>query len=153
MTKFTTTDPKQQVMEDARAYRISVVLFRHMVAQQLGVNITDMECLSLVYFNGLAKPSELSENTGLSTGSTTAMIDRLEKSGLIMRKPNPDDRRSTLIAMTKSGAKKIEALFKPVRHTQKELLKGYSEQEMRVLSDFFQRSTAMWTEQREKLSK
>ena len=145
------TDPAQQVMLDARDYRMSVVLFRHTVAQMLGVNVTDMECLSLIYFNGLAKPSELAAHTGLSTGSTTAMIDRLEHSGLIARKPNPEDRRSTLVVMTKQGEAKIEAAFVPMRKAQRALLADYSEQDMQVLSDFFRRSAAMWTEARTKL--
>lgn len=153
MTNMDPKDPRQQVMEDARAYRISWVLYRHMVARTLGVNVTDMECLSLVYFNGLAKPSELSAYTGLSTGSTTAMIDRLIKNGLVQRTPNPNDKRSTLVVMTKDGAAKIEALFKPARGAQKDLLAGYSEQEMRVLSDFFTRSAKMWNDQRGKTSR
>jgi len=145
-------DPKQQVMIDARDYRINAVLFRHKVAQLLGVNVTDMECLSLIYFNGLAKPSELAAHTGLSTGSTTAMIDRLEQGGLVARKPNPTDRRSILVAMTDQGAAKIESLFVPVRKAQKELLERYSNEELQVLSDFFKRSAAMWVRERTNLS-
>ncbi len=145
-------DLAQRVMLGARDYRISWVLFRHAVAQKLGVHITDMECLSLIYFDGLSKPSELSRYTGLSTGSTTAMIDRLEQNRLVMRTPNPEDRRSTLIVMTKQGSKKIESLFKPVRRAQKKLLSNYSEADMQLLADFFNASAAMWTAERAKLA-
>ena len=72
-----------------------MVLFRNMVSERLGVNVTDMECLGLLYNKDLATPSELARYTGLGSGATTAMLDRLEKSGLIERRPNPDDRRGT----------------------------------------------------------
>src|SRR5213596_2806942 len=80
-------DLKRQVLRGTREYGIGSVLFRHVIGEMLGVNATDMECLGVIFFKGVATPSELARYTGLSSGATTAMLDRLEKSELIARRP------------------------------------------------------------------
>ncbi len=151
MAKPDKTDLKERVIAGAREYGINTVLFRNLVGERLGVNVTDMECLGLLFFKGLATPTELSRHTGLSSGATTAMLDRLEKGGLIQRRPNPDDRRGTLIALLRSGAEKVAPWFASVRGAQDQLLSGYSDAELQVLSDFFESSAQMWEEERRKL--
>src|SRR5690349_8012804 len=132
---------KQQVILGAREYGIGSVLFRHVVGDMLGVNATDMECLSVIFFRGVATPSELARHTGLSSGATTAMLDRLESSGLIARHPNPQDRRSTRIVV-KESAERVAPLFASLREAQDRLVSRYSEQELALLADFFQRAAS-----------
>ena len=148
MPKETKTELIDKVILGARQYGISNVLFRNLVGERLGVNVTDMECLGLLFHKGIATPSELARHTGLSSGATTAMLDRLEKSGLIERRPNPDDRRGTLIVLMKSGEERVGPWFSSARQAQNELVSSYSTKELEVISDFFERSTKMWEEQR-----
>ena len=79
------------------------------------------------------------------------MLDRLEKSGLIERRPNPEDRRETLSYIVQSGAEKVAPLFESSRKAQDELVYNYTEKEMELLSDFFRKSVAMYEREREKL--
>ena len=58
---------------------------RGAVGRILGLNVTDMKCLDVMTMRGSATPSQLAEHTGLSSGAITAMIDRLEKAGLVER--------------------------------------------------------------------
>ena len=153
MTQGTKEDLKRQVIRGAREYGFGSVLFRHVVGEMLGVNATDMECLGVIVFKGVTTPSELAQYTGLSSGATTAMLDRLEKSELIARRPNPQDRRSTHIVVVKETAEKIAPLFAELRSAQDKIVSSYSEQELELLSDFFTRSITMWEEEREKLLK
>lgn len=46
------------------------------------------------------KPSEISRHLGISSASTTALLDRLERQGSVERVSHPTDRRSILIAPT-----------------------------------------------------
>ena len=151
MAKPDKTDLKERVIAGARDYGINTVLFRNLVGERLGVNVTDMECLALLFQKQVATPSELSKHTGLTSGATTAMLDRLERSGLIERRPNPDDRRGTLIALLKSGADRVAPWFSSVRQAQNKLVASYSESELQIIADFFERSTRMWEEERSKL--
>jgi DNA-binding MarR family transcriptional regulator len=141
----------EKIILGARQFGISNVLFRNLIGDRLGVNVTDMECLGLLFFKGIATPSELARHTGLSSGATTAMLDRLERSGLIERRPNPEDRRGTLIVLVHSGAEKIGRWFSSVRQAQSELVGGYSEDELLVIADFFEKSVKMWDDERMKL--
>ena len=151
MANSTKADLVKQVILAARQYGISTVLFRNIVGQRLGVNVTDMECLGLVFHKGLATPTELARYTGLSSGATTAMLDRLENSGLIERRPNPDDRRGTIIVLAKAGAERVAPWFASARQAQNEFVSSYSEKELQLILDFFERSTSMWEEERKKL--
>jgi DNA-binding MarR family transcriptional regulator len=49
------------------------------------------------------RPTALYYACMLSSGATTNRIDRAEKLGLVERRPDPDDRRATRIALTKRG--------------------------------------------------
>src|SRR5919106_4904014 len=115
MTKLRKKDLVKQVNMSAREYGINTVLFRHAVGEMLGVNVTDMECLALIFFKGLATPSELARYTGLTSGATTAMLDRLEKAQLIERRPNPQDRRGTLIFLTNVRTEAVGSMFASAR--------------------------------------
>ncbi|WP_454129270.1 MarR family winged helix-turn-helix transcriptional regulator [Microbacterium aurum] len=46
------------------------------------------------------KPSEIARELGISSASTTALLDRLERQGSVRRVSHPTDRRSILIAPT-----------------------------------------------------
>lgn len=54
-------------------------------------------------------PSELSRHLGISSASTTALIDRLERAGMVERVSHPTDRRSILVAATDQAEQKIAA--------------------------------------------
>lgn len=151
MPKSTKTDLKMRALMAVRDYGIHLTLFRNAVTEWAGLNPTDMECLRLLFLKGVATPSELARHTGLTSGATTAMLDRLEKAGLIERRPNPDDRRGTLITPTNSAAEKAASWFESARNAQDELMSGYSESELEIISDVFERFTKLWDQEREKL--
>jgi len=152
MTGTSKSELVNKVILGARQYGISSVLFRNLIGERLGLNVTDMECLGLLFHKGISTPSELARHTGLSSGATTAMLDRLEKSGLVQRRPNPGDRRGTLIVLVNAGAEKVERWFSSSRLAQNELVSSFSEQQLSVLDDFFERATRMWEDERRKLA-
>jgi DNA-binding MarR family transcriptional regulator len=151
MTKSTKIDLKKRALMAVRDYGIHLTLFRNAMSEWAGLNITDMECLRLLNLKGIATPSELARHTGLTSGATTAMLDRLEKAGLIERRPNPDDRRGTLIVPEKSSADKVALWFESARKAQDELISSYSESELEIISDVFERFTKLWDQEREKI--
>jgi DNA-binding MarR family transcriptional regulator len=153
MAKTRKKERIDRVIEGAREFTLGTVLFHHAVGEILGVNVTDMEGLALVVYRGLSTPSELSRYTGLSSGATTAMLDRLERSRLIERRPNPQDRRGTLIVLTKGATERLTVLFGSLRDAARALLSGYSEPELDLLSGFFQEIAIVWNAERDKLRK
>jgi len=151
MMKSTMTDLKKRALMAVRDYGIHLTLFRNAISEWAGLNVTDMECLRLLFIKGIATPTELARHTGLTSGATTAMLDRLEKAGLIERRPNPNDRRGTLIAPAPSSAEKAASWFESARNAQDELISSYSESELEIISDVFERFTKLWDNEREKI--
>lgn len=56
-------------------------------------------------------PKELGRFLEIGTGTVTAMIDRLETRGFVARRPNPNDRRSTLIHLAPAGTAVLHGLM------------------------------------------
>ena len=153
MTKSTKADLKKRALMAVRDYGVNLTQFRNAMSEWAGLNVTDMECLRLLFQKGIATPSELARHTGLTSGAATAMLDRLEKAGLIERRPNPDDRRGTLIVPEKSSAEKAASWFESARKAQDELISSYSESELEIIADAFERFAKLWDDERKKVEK
>lgn len=153
MPQSTKTELTKRALAAVREYGVHLTLFRNAMSEWAGLNVTDMECLRFLFLKGIATPSELARHTGLTSGATTAMLDRLERAGFIERRPNPKDRRGTLIVPAKLSAEKAAAWFESARKAQEELISSYSEQELEIISDVFERFTELWKQERAKMHK
>lgn len=123
------------------AYNTAQILLRNISAKKLGINTVDMECLNLLSLKGISTPTEIARHTGLTTGSTTAMLDRLEKAKLISRKPNPNDRRGVLIEVSDSLGDTLRESMTELRKVQNKLIENYSDEELELIAWFLE-STA-----------
>lgn len=68
------------------------------------------EALALLSFarNQSMGMARVGERLQVHPTSVTSTIDRLERDGLVARAPNPQDRRSTLVGLTPSGAEALD---------------------------------------------
>ena len=76
--------------------------------------------------------SSLAAQTSLANTTLTAMLDRMENSGLIVRKPDPKDRRNRLIALTEK-AKSLQRYKEIVEVTGGRLVPEWMEVDMENL--------------------
>ena len=60
--------------------------------------------------HGLMRLSELSDHLRIAPRSTTEVVDALEDRGLVQRKPDPTDRRATLVELTPAGKQMSESI-------------------------------------------
>ncbi len=77
--------------------------YREAVAEELGVGTTEVVALGFLYHDGPRTPSDIGQRLNLTSGSVTALLDRLESAGFVARSQNPDDRRSLLATATPAG--------------------------------------------------
>jgi DNA-binding MarR family transcriptional regulator len=77
--------------------------YREAVADELGVGATEIVALGFLYHDGPHTPSEIGHLLNLTSGSVTALLDRLEGAAFVTRSQNPDDRRSLLATATPAG--------------------------------------------------
>lgn len=83
--------------------------------------------------------SGLSAQTSLANTTLTSMLDRMEAAGLIVRVPDPKDRRSKLIALT-DKAKFLKDDYERISQEMSDLYYiGFTEQEVIQFESYLQR--------------
>ncbi len=73
------------------------------VVKNSGLSTPQMHTIEIVGHSGSLRMKDLAKKMGVTTGTLTVMIDRLEQQGLLKRTPHETDRRSYLIALTEKG--------------------------------------------------
>ncbi len=79
-------------------------------------------------------PTQLYEATMVSSGGMTNRLDRLEKADLIERRPNPQDRRGTIVALSDKGLELIDRAVPLHLQNEHRVLSGLSVDEQRQLN-------------------
>ena len=84
------------------------------VAERLGLAAPDVEVLTALSVEGAMTVGRIGELTGLTTGATTRMVDRLEQAGFVRRVPDPGDRRRVIVEPAGDRATAIARAYDPV---------------------------------------
>ena len=74
------------------------------------VSPSHLRALRALRRHGVMRLSELSDRLHIAPRSTTEVIDALEARGLVQRRPDPGDRRATLVEVTGHGASVLDAI-------------------------------------------
>jgi DNA-binding MarR family transcriptional regulator len=86
---------------------------RHQTRQTLlpwDVTPSQSRALNVLMRHGVLRLSELSDHLHIAPRSTTEVVDDLQQRGLVERRPDPADRRATLVALTGAGAEAGRAI-------------------------------------------
>lgn len=117
------------------------VTTRHTIAAAFGIHTTDLESLDVIVARGgTCSPGALSKATGLSSGSTTALIDRLVNAGYVVRESDPDDRRKIIVRIRNEARERCEAAYAPIAAELTTLWSGYSTEQLELIEQFLLRS-------------
>jgi MarR family multiple antibiotic resistance transcriptional regulator len=73
------------------------------VKAEAGVGAGHFELLRYVRDHPDARVADLASAFAIGVGTTSKIVDRLEKQGWVERRPNPANRRSSLLALTSAG--------------------------------------------------
>jgi len=65
---------------------------------------TQMHAVETLGHCSEVRMKELAQRLGITTGTLTVTVDKLEKKGLVTRIQNSEDRRSWRVALTEAGA-------------------------------------------------
>ncbi len=71
---------------------------------------SQLRALRVLARHGTMRLSELSDHLHIAARSTTEVVDALESRGLVERRPDPGDRRATLVEVTGHGASVLDAI-------------------------------------------
>jgi MarR family 2-MHQ and catechol resistance regulon transcriptional repressor len=103
------------------APRLLIVLARchHALSQiaersieDAGLCLTDFAAVEALLHKSPLTITEIQGKVLLASGSMTAAVDRLEKKGLVVRRPAPIDRRAKVLDLTPQGRRVVETAFR-----------------------------------------
>jgi len=72
------------------------------------ISLPQLQCLRYLHQQGELKMGEISEGLAISDPAASKLVDRLEKKGLVKRRPCATDRRASRVALTEEGFRLIE---------------------------------------------
>ena len=97
----TKAEVTRRIVELLQLVIASSVMTNERIARSMGVNVVDRQALGFIVRNGTPMTAgEVSQQTELPTSTTTRVLDRLEKQGLIERSTDPNDRRRVVVQVT-----------------------------------------------------
>jgi len=115
-------------------------LMNQAAADRIGINATDLNCLNILSFNGRMTAGELARATGLTTASITGVVDRLEEAGYVRRERDPRDRRRVVIRLVlETALRDVASVFLPMMRDWQAMAARYSDDELRLIVDFYGR--------------
>jgi DNA-binding MarR family transcriptional regulator len=151
------TSSKQQLIravgDEVRSYQRSVDALDELAVTRVGVHRTDGRCVDLLHELGRMPAGELAKASGLSSGATTAAIDRLEAANLARRVRDTDDRRRVLVELTPKARRLAESVYLPLARRGAADLARYTAAELETILDFVRRSRALTDERVAELSR
>lgn len=80
-------------------------------------------------------PSQLMQETMVTSGTITNRLDRLEELQLITRKQDPSDGRGSLVTLTKSGMRAVDSALVDLLENERELLQMLSAKDQEILAE------------------
>lgn len=137
---------------EARRYMAAYALFNQAVADHLGLHPTDVQCLNLLSLEGgPVTTGRIAELTGLTTGSATRLVDRLERAGYVTRARDTEDRRRVLVSLAPGRTAELGALWRRLNGTWGTMFDVYSDAEVALLIAHMRRTVEVSAQQVERL--
>jgi DNA-binding MarR family transcriptional regulator len=134
-----------KVLKSLRDYRTAETTVRRSTRDSMGMGETDI--LALRYLlrvqasGGAVVPKDLSKFLGITSASTTSLIDRLAASGHVRRESHPSDRRSVVVVPTVDSDREVREALGGMHRRMMSVAEDLSVDEARVVVTFLERMT------------
>jgi len=109
--------------------------WEHEVVRGGSLTLPQMHTLEILGQHPPMRMKELAAKMGVTTGTLTVTVDRLEKRGLVTRAPNESDRRSVLVELTGPGRIHFEEHHKLHLDLTRDLAAALDENQSAALAD------------------
>jgi len=113
------------------------VLNNQAVTARVGLGASDAQFMSLLSVHGPLAPGRFAELTGLTTGTVTGVLDRLEKAGYVRRERDPGDRRKVLVIPVPEAMAALAEHYRAHGERTDALLRTRTPDQLRVIAEFF----------------
>jgi DNA-binding MarR family transcriptional regulator len=114
--------------------------FDERLAKKLKLSRTDMRCLDLIGRLGPMTAGRLAEESGLTTGAVTFILDRLEESGMVTRRRDTEDRRRVWVEIVPEARQRLEVLQQPLAEEMRQVAQRFKSDELAIVRDFMRQA-------------
>lgn len=146
------TDSNQKPFDGGQEMSMWMTLMHEAMAAKLGINATDLKCISLVKSYPGLKPSEIAEQMGITRGSVTTMLDRLERRKFIQRYRDKTDGRQMRVEMRNDRQSEIGQVYASLGRRMGALYSKYKPEELKFIQVFMEELTAVCRAEIEELN-
>ncbi len=105
----------------------------------LGVSAAGGLVLGQLRDHGAMSPSELGERLIVTRATVTGLLDSLERRNLVVRSPNPDDRRGLAVAITPAGLEVVQQVRTIIHGRETVWMQALSAAELQAYIDLHHR--------------
>ena len=121
--------------------RAQSAVFQDFAASIDGANVTPGQfgVLALIEANSGLSQTQLAEILGIDRSTLVAVIDKLERQGLVERAARPNDRRSHALKLSRQGQSRFEALARLVKKHEACMARRLSSRERETLIELLER--------------
>lgn len=128
-----------EVLAAWQRHSASVYSFGSRIGRGIKIGLAEMATLEQLRHDGPLTPSELGNRLAMPSGSLTALLDRLEYRQLVLRKRNPQDRRSQLVELGQEAVELGASKLAPTASTIGSLLSEFDPAERAAIQKFLDR--------------
>ena len=136
-------DLLKRLWELGRQMSTQTVFLHQAIAQSAGLNATDTKCIDLILRceNEYATAGWLSQQSGLTTGAITHILDRLEKHGYLKRVRDTQDRRRVFIEINQKKLKPLTPKYEAIGTAYMKILEEYSDEELNLICNYLEKAS------------
>ncbi len=129
----------ESVVRALRRVNFQGSIFGQSVAIRLGLSESDIDALELLIDTGAATAGKLAELMGLTTGTVTRVVDRLEQAGYVRRVSDPADRRRVIVEIVPEKVTSLEAMMASLESAAETEAGRYTPDQLATINDFLTR--------------
>jgi DNA-binding MarR family transcriptional regulator len=102
--------PVESLLLETRALYEAIYRFDAIAAAELGIHLSDLRCVNALE-QGPLGAGAIGERLGLTSGSVTALIGRLEKAGFVVKTRSVDDARQVEVQLQPIFYQQADAIY------------------------------------------
>jgi DNA-binding MarR family transcriptional regulator len=126
----------QSALRDVNGH---LVVLNHRISARASLRSGDLTCLDLVARYGPISPSALARRAGMHPATMTGILDRLERSGWVVRDRDQADRRAVVVRVLPDRGSEIFRLYAGMRGELNTICADYDAGQLAMIAGFLAR--------------
>lgn len=124
----------EKLSEQITEFYDKIASWEQSVIRDSELSTTQMHTIEVIGYRRDLRMKELAERLGITTGTLTVAVDRLETMEMVIRRPHETDRRSYCIVLTDKGLQAFEEHHRFHKDFTKEITGDLNDEEIEKLS-------------------